>query len=97
MICIHVTSTVCDENDVGKIGELLAEHARLSRAEPGCLRFELYHSESDPKVFLVGEHWESQDVLDTHRTAKGYLEIYKPQILPCVERVAHILKLVEPE
>ncbi len=95
MIYANILLSVNTESDVAQVRELLREHGRLSRAEPGCARFEVYQSQSDPKVFLVCERWESQEALDVHRTAKGYTEIYKPQVLPKVSRAAHLSDLVE--
>jgi len=95
MIYNNIVLTVNEEADVSEVGSLLAEQGRLSRAEPGCARFEVYHSQSDTKVFLLIERWESQESLDVHRTAKAYTEIYKPQVLPKVTRVAHVSTPVE--
>lgn len=95
MICINVHLTVRDESDVETIRNLLAEQARLSRQEPGCLRFEVYHSQADPRVFLLNEHWESSEALDVHRRATAFKTIYEPQVLPRVERVPHPSVLVE--
>jgi quinol monooxygenase YgiN len=95
MLYTNIVLTVNDEKDVPAIRDLLREQGRLSRAEPGCLRFEVYHSQSDPKVFLLCERWESAEALDVHRTAKAYTEIYKPQVLPKVSRVPHPSQLVE--
>ena len=95
MICLNVILTVKDEADVPQIRELLAEQGRLSRAEPGCLRFEVGHSLNDPKVFLLNERWESQEALDVHRQAEAYTRIYQPQVLPKVDRVPHPAELVE--
>ena len=47
MIYLNVILSVRDENDVDEIRNLLAEQRRLSLQEPGCARFELYHSQSD--------------------------------------------------
>jgi quinol monooxygenase YgiN len=95
MIYANVVLNVNAEKDIPKVRDLLREHSRLSRAEPGCHRFELYQSQSEPKVFLIFERWESTAALDVHRTAKGYTEIYKPQVLPLVSRVAHLSDLIE--
>ena len=95
MICNNVIITVKDEKDVEAVRDLLAEQGRLSRQEPGCLRFEVYHSQKDPKVFLLIERWESDEALDAHRQAKAYQEIYKPQVLPRVDRVSHPCTLIE--
>ena len=96
MIYANIILTVRQEDDIETIRGLLAEQARLSRQEPGCARFEVYHSQSDPNVFLLIERWESQAALDEHRKAKAYTEIYQPQVLPLVDRVPHVSTLVEP-
>ena len=94
MICINIVLTVNDEGDVDEIRGLLSEQGRLSREEPGCLRFEVYHSQDDPKVFLLCERWESKESHEIHRTEKAYTEIYAPQVLPKVTRVPHRSTLV---
>ena len=95
MIYANILLTVRDENDIDEIRGLLSEQGRLSRAEPGCLRFEVYHSQADPRVFLLCERWESTQALDIHRTARAYQEIYKPKVLPRVDRVPHPSSIVE--
>ena len=89
MIYANIILTVKQEfaADIDDIGRLLAQAGRLSRQEPGCERFEVYHSQSDPRVFLLCERWESQQALDAHRLAEAYTEIYQPKVRPPVERV----------
>jgi quinol monooxygenase YgiN len=95
MIYANILLTVQAEADVAEIREHLREQGRLSRAEPGCLRFEVYQSKNDPKVFLLCERWESSAALDVHRTAKAYTQIYQPKVLPRVTRVPHPSDLIE--
>jgi len=45
----------------------LAEHTRLSRAEPGCLSFEVTATD-DPMVFEVMETFRSRDDFNAHQT-----------------------------
>lgn len=89
MVYLNIWLTVKDAADSDKVRDLLAEAAKLSRAEPGCVRFEPYQSNNDPTRFLLHEQWQSQAALDTHRTARAYTTIYQPQILPLVVREAH--------
>ncbi len=96
MIYVNVVLTLKDAADVPEIRSLLAEQCRLSRLEPGCARFEVYHSTNDQRVFILNEHWESQGALDVHRTATAYTTIYQPQVLPKVDRVPHPSELVVP-
>jgi quinol monooxygenase YgiN len=95
MVSIHVSLTVRNQSDIEKASRLLSEHARLSRGEPGCLRFELFQSNLDPHAFFIVEAWESQHALDVHREAQAFQTIYAPQVLPLVERAAHPVTMIE--
>ena len=95
MICLNVLLTAKDPADVPKIGQRLAEAMRQSRAEPGCLRFDVYHSTAEPRRFTLVEHWESQAALDQHRLAAAYNDIYKPHVIPLVDREGHPSTLLE--
>lgn len=95
MIYNNVIVTVRDEKDVEEIKSLLVQQTVLSRQEPGCERFELYQSQNDAKVFILVERWSSQEALDQHRLARAYTEIYKPKVLPKVDRTPHPCSLVE--
>ncbi len=89
MLYLNIWLTVKEKSNVPKVRDLLAQAATLSRAEPGCLRFEAYQSNNDDSRFLLSEHWESSAALDVHRTAQAYTTIYQPQVLPLVNREAH--------
>lgn len=95
MFCINVWLTVKDPADVAEIRGLLARGASLSRTEPGCLRFDVYHSQADEKCFLLNEHWESKEAWEAHRQEKAVTEIYLPLVLPRVERSAHVSTMVD--
>ncbi|MDZ4819012.1 MAG: putative quinol monooxygenase [Planctomycetota bacterium] len=94
MIYANIWLTVKDAATVDQVRELLSEQGRLSRAEPGCARFEVYQSQNDATRFLLVERWESQESLDLHRTAHAYTTIYQPQVLPLVNREPHPSQLV---
>ena len=89
MICLNIILNVKDPADIEKVRTLLIEQGRLSRQEPGCLRFEVYHSQNDASVFILNEQWESQAAVDAHRKAHAYTQIYQPRILPLVTREGH--------
>lgn len=95
MICLNILLSVKDPASVDTVRGLLAEQGRLSRAEPGCLRFEVYHSQTDPRVFVLNERWSDQAALDAHRRATAYTTIYQPRVLPLVDRTPHPSTLVE--
>lgn len=95
MFCLNVWLTVKAAENIGPVAGLLAEAAGMSRTEPGCRRFDVYHSETDPTRFLLVEHWGQKSDWETHRTGKAYTEIYSPKVIPLVDREAHVATLVE--
>ena len=95
MHCINVLLTVKDPAHVAQVAELLRECGRRSRLEPGCLRFDVYHSQADAKLFLLVEQWESEAAWQVHRQAATVTEIYLPKVIPLVDRVPHVSTLLE--
>lgn len=95
MIDLTVVLAARDISSVPQLRELLAMQVNLSRQESGCVRFEAFESQSVPGTFILIERWESQAALDTHRTAKGFTTVYAPQVLPLVDRVAHVCTVLQ--
>ena len=95
MFYLNVWLTVQEPAHVERIAGLLSQLGSRSRQEPGCVRFEVYHSEADATRFLLSEHWESRAHWETHRTAAAFTEIYQPQVLPFVNREPHISRLLD--
>ena len=89
MLYLNVLLTVKDPSQIETVRGLLIEAAKNSRQEPGCKRFEVYHSTADATRYLLNEHWESQDAVDAHRKAFAYTQIYQPKVLPLVTREGH--------
>jgi quinol monooxygenase YgiN len=94
MLCLTIFLTAKDAADVDTIRELLTEAMQSSRHEPGCLRFDVYHSTADVRRFTLVEHWQDQAALDAHRTGAAYTGIYKPRVMPLVEREGHPSELL---
>ena len=94
MFAINVILTVQDPDHVSKVGELLAEAGRLSRDEPGCLSFEVCHSQNNSQIYMLIERWESKEAWEVHKTAKAFTEIYQPQVLPLVDREPHFSEIL---
>lgn len=53
-----------DEAD--RVATMLPDHIRLTRAEPGCLAFEVIRSMADPVRFAVREIYKSRADFDAH-------------------------------
>jgi quinol monooxygenase YgiN len=48
------------------LGARLLALAGPSRSEPGCLRYDVYHSNDDPNTWFVYEDWRSRADFDAH-------------------------------
>lgn len=53
--------------EVALVEELLGEHIRLSRAEPGCQRFEVVRSALDPMVWELDEAFVDAAAFEAHQ------------------------------
>lgn len=94
MIYNNVVLTVNDAAHVAQVRALLAELAERSRAEPGCVRFDVFQGQSESRWFLLVERWESQAALDQHRLASAFRDLYQPKVLPLVQRTPYACDLV---
>jgi quinol monooxygenase YgiN len=50
-----------------RVSAALPEHVRLSREEPGCLRFDVSPDTDDPLIWRVQETFESRAALAAHQ------------------------------
>lgn len=57
--------------EADRVAALLPEHTRLSRAEPGCLRFEVWRSQADPCRFAVSERFRDRAAFEAHQARAG--------------------------
>ena len=94
MFSINVVLVVKDAADASQVKEMLTEMGRLSRAEPGCVRYEVCHSQVDATKFMLCERWETKADWEHHRTLTPFKTIYEPRVLPLVNREAHACDLL---
>lgn len=98
MIYNNVLLVVTNVANIDEVKKHLVKLATQSLLEPGCARFDLFHSESQPELFMLIEQWASQEELDAHREAEAFQQIYVPHVIPLVERMPHTCeKLAPPE
>jgi len=96
MIYNNVILEVKAEADIERVRSHLIELAKASLTEAGCARFDVHHSEADPRLFFLIEEWESQAALDQHRDEPAFAEVYLPQVVPLVKRMPHPSQRVWP-
>ncbi|MFJ6199932.1 putative quinol monooxygenase [Micromonospora sp. NPDC092111] len=56
------------------------EMVPITRAEPGCLGYDLYQSVEDPSVMFLYENWTDQAALDRHMNTSDFYRIVRGEI-----------------
>ena len=64
---------IAKEDHINQLKTLLEAMVLPSRAEVGCLKYNIYQIENDPKRFIVIESWEDEAALERHKHSKHYL------------------------
>jgi quinol monooxygenase YgiN len=54
------------EGKESRLGQELQRLLAPTRAEDGCINYDLHQSTSDPALFVFYENWASQEALDAH-------------------------------
>ncbi len=75
---------IAKEGSEAKMKELLAAMVKPSKAEEGCVFYEIVQYKENPRKFMAVETWEDEDALDGHRASSHYA-IYKSSYEPYCE------------
>ncbi len=67
-----------------KMKELLSAMVLPSKAEVGCVFYEIFQYENNPKKFMAVETWENEAALDGHKASAHYA-VYKSSYEPYCE------------
>ncbi|MEQ3626451.1 MAG: putative quinol monooxygenase [Celeribacter sp.] len=68
MIRLTGTLTCPTPEDIALVKRHLPEHIRLTRAEPGCLSFEVSARADAPSLYDVSELFRDEAAFDAHQT-----------------------------
>ena len=52
--------------------EMIEENAKMTRKEPGCLRFDVLRSQEAPNQFFFYELYKSPDAIEYHKQQPHY-------------------------
>lgn len=61
-----VVSLVAKPGLESELGQRLHALVTPTRAEAGCINYDLHRSNDDPAVWMIHENWRSQTDLDEH-------------------------------
>lgn len=94
MFYLNVWLTVQDPKDIPAVADALKRTGAKSRTEPGCERWEAYHSQETPTQFLLVEWWTTKEDWEKHREGEAVQQIYLKEVIPLVNRQAHPSELL---
>jgi len=77
-----------------KMKELLTAMVAPSKAEDGCIFYDIFQYENDTKRFMAVESWRDESALDGHKTSSHYA-IYKASYEPyCDDKYSDELQVL---
>ena len=80
----------CEE----KMKELLSAMVKPSKAEKGCIFYEIFQYENNRRKFMAVETWENEAALDGHKASAHYA-VYKSSYEPyCEEKYTDELEVL---
>jgi len=75
---------IAEEGSEAKMKELLTAMVEPSKAEKGCLFYEIFQYKNDRRRFMAVETWEDESALEGHKTSAHY-KVYKSSYEPFCE------------
>lgn len=85
---------IAKEGSEAKMRELLSAMVQPSKAEKGCLFYEIFQYENEPNRFMAVETWENEAALDGHKASAHY-KVYKSSYEPfCDDKYTNELKVL---
>ncbi len=85
---------IAKPDGIAKMKELLSAMVAPSKAEEGCLFYEIFQYENTPEKFMAVETWRDEKALDGHKASKHYA-IYKSSFEPyCLDKYTDELEVL---
>lgn len=67
---------IAKENSIEKMKELLSAMVEPSKAEDGCIFYDIFQYKNQKEKFMAVETWRDEKALDGHKASEHY-KIYK--------------------
>jgi len=85
---------IAKEGSQEKMKELLSAMVVPSKAEVGCLFYEIFQYEKAPRRFMAVETWKNEAALDGHKASDHY-KVYKSSYEPyCDDKYSDELEVL---
>ena len=82
MTVVLAVTWVAREGESDAVAELLRRMAPLSRAEPGCLQYEVHRDRDEPNTFFLFERYADQEAFDAHSASEHFRELVLGEAVP---------------
>ena len=69
---VHTAHLRVDERHVAAFRERIIRHAEVTRAEPGCLKFDVRQEAQSPQLFFLFEVYRDNAALEAHRNSSHF-------------------------
>ena len=76
---------IAKEGSEAKMKELLTAMVAPSKIEEGCIFYEIFQYENNPRKFMAYESWENKAALDGHKASAHYA-VYKSSFEPYCDK-----------
>lgn len=84
-----VAKKLVNEGKLEVVISLYEQLVQATRKEEGCIKYELYQDEKEPRILAVIEEWESKEALAIHMKSEHFTRIV-PMIGEHTEKKADI-------
>jgi len=73
---------IANEGEAEAVAGLLGQMIPLSRAEPGCLQYDVHRDNDDPNRFFIFERYVDESALEEHGSSAHFQELVFGQVIP---------------
>lgn len=85
MVITKRVTFIAKDGSEAKMKELLTAMVKPSKKEDGCIFYDIFVYENNPKKFMAVESWRDEVALDGHKASTHYA-VYKSSYEPFCEK-----------
>lgn len=82
MTVVLAVTWVAREGEGESVAELLRRLMSLSRAEPGCLQYDVHRDPDEPNRFFLFERYVDDEAFSAHEASRHFRELVLEESLP---------------
>ena len=82
MTVVLAVTWIAKEGEAEAVAELLAQMVPLSRAEPGCLQYDVHRDNDDPNRFFIFERYVDEAALEAHGSSPHFQQLAFGDAIP---------------